>query len=69
MLTFIYIYYSGVDAVADLDVAAGQFANKKELISSPNSKWVQSGFPDEDADEKLLKELEDKLKSQHPEVQ
>jgi len=70
-IRFIYSFvysFLGTDAVTDLDVAAAQFANKKELISSPNSKWVQAGFPDENPDEKLIRELEEKLKSEYPEV-
>ena len=59
---------TGVDAVADLDNIAAQFSDKKEVISSPTSNWMKSGFPDEVASESKLSDLLDKLKKDFPEA-
>ena len=59
---------TGVDAVTDLDNIAAQFSDKKDVISSPTSKWMKSGFPDEPASESKLSDLLTKLKKDFPEA-
>ena len=61
---------SGTEAVDDLDARAKEFPNKRELISSPQSKWFKETNPTEDKpfSSARLQELQDKLRKEYPEV-
>lgn len=59
---------SGADSVTNLDSTAETFANKQELISSPQSQWFKSGMPNSDYSKDKADELLKKLKSEFPDV-
>jgi hypothetical protein len=59
---------TGVEAVDNLDARAADFPDKKELISSPQSEWFQSGLPTAEFNAKEKAELLEKLKKSHPNV-
>lgn len=58
---------SGPDAVGDIDESSKQF-DKKDLISSPQSKWFKEGRPNEDYSQSKADEAIEKLKKKYPEV-